>query len=263
MLPRRDCLRFLGLGMAARGLFGGASFTTTVADRVERYCAAPGPRPTGIKATRHGIWVVDGETAKAYLLHFGGAVNEEMEIKAPHPTAIEVDEVGLWIAVEGGKKLIRIELETGEKTREFDLPGGGPPKWRLPGGGAVEIGIHGFGWHNGELFAACPAMATIYVVKSRDGSILRSLAAPGLRPQGLAWDRDGHLWCAEADSRSFFKMDPANGKIVKQHMLPFSSPEVNGEVIVPHGMTIWQRMIYFCSPETGEIYRTPLISRTQ
>jgi hypothetical protein len=121
--------------------------------------------------------------------------------------------------------------------------------------------VQGFAWIRGELYCATPATAKITVVKGQDGSVLRELAAPGIRPQGCVIAPDGFLWCTDANSRSFFKMDTAGGKVIKQHMLPFDGPEKDGKIITPHGLTIWQRMLYFCSPHTSEIYRTPLVNR--
>jgi sugar lactone lactonase YvrE len=99
---------------------------------------------------------------------------------------------------------------------------------------------------------------TIYVVNPEDGAVLRSFPAPGVRPHGIGWDPDGALWCAESIYRSFFKMDAATGRILRQATLPPTEPQVDGIVLVPHGMTIWQRQIWFSVAETGEVYHTPL-----
>jgi hypothetical protein len=271
MLDRRDCLRLIAAGLPAWRLLGGPSFPTTVADRVDRRWEAPYPRPTGIKATRDGIWLIDGETAKAYLMGFNGQIKVEIETGTQRPTAIETDEVGLWIAGDQGRKMIRIDFgkdeagktnyETSSQQAEFGSPGVGPAKWGAPGEYLEETGVQGVAWIRGELFLAVPPAAKIFVVKAQTGSVVREIPAPGVRPQGLVFDPDGDLWCADANSRSFFKLDTATGNVIKQHMLPFDQPQVNGKVINPHGLTIWQRMLYFCSPETGEIYRTPLVNR--
>jgi streptogramin lyase len=103
-----------------------------------------------------------------------------------------------------------------------------------------------------------PPSATIYALKPESGQVLRSFAAPGVRPHGIGWDPDGSLWCAESNYRSFFKMSPKTGAILKQILLPATSPEKDGMVLVPHGMTIWEKQIWFCVAETGEVYRFPL-----
>jgi len=275
MLHRRECVRLLAAGLPAAALLGGPSFPTTVADRVDRRYEAPMPRPLGLKATREGIWVIDGETSIAYLMRYQGSgeIKVEIETGIERPTAIEADEVGLWIAGEDGRKMFRIDFgrdeedekkidyEKSHQTAEFDTPGAGPVKWGRPGEYPHDIGAQGIAWIRGELYLAVPPAGKIFVVKAQDGSVSREIDAPGIRPQGLVFDARRMLWCADGNSRSFFKLDPASGKIIKQHMLPFGEPEVDGKVVVPHGITIWQRMIYFCSPPTGEIYRTPLVSR--
>jgi len=105
---------------------------------------------------------------------------------------------------------------------------------------------------------AVPPAVAIYVVNPANGAVLRSFPAPGVRPHGLGWDPDGSLWCTESIYRSFFKMNPKTGEILKQMILPANAPEVDGLVQVPHGMTIWDRQIWFCVAETGEVYKTPL-----
>ena len=258
-------------GCPAWRLFGGPGFPTTVADRVDRRWQTPQPCPAGIKATRDGIWLVDRETAKAYLMSFDGQIKVEIETGTQRPAAIETDEAGLWIAGEDGRKMIRIVFGIGEsggtdyarssRQTEFDVPGAGPVKWGAPGEYPETIGVRGLAWIRGELFLAVPPAAKIFVVTAQTGTVAREIPAPGVRPQGLVFDADGGLWCTDANSRSFFKLDAATGNVIKQHMLPFDQPQVNGKVITPQGLTIWQRMLYFCSPETGEIYRTPLINR--
>lgn len=273
MVDRRACLRYLAGAVPAVRLLAGDLFPSTVADRVDRRYETPGPRPTGLKATRDGLWILDQATASAYLVHFAtGQVKIEIETGTTRPTAIETDEVGMWIAADDGRKMVRLDFVEDEDGKvkkdevvhkgEFGVPGAGSVKWPYSGGPADPIGAQGLAWRRGELYVAVPPAAAIHVLK-QDGTVLRTLPAPGVRPQGLAWDPDGNLWCADGFSRSFFKLDPATGKIIKQHFLPFAKPEVNGKVVIPQGLTIWQRMIYFCSRETGELYRTPLVNRME
>ena len=53
-------------------------------------------------------------------------------------------------------------------------------------------------------------------------------------------------------------MDPASGKILMQLMLPAEDPMRDGVVLQPHGMTVWNREIWFSVAETGEVYRVAL-----
>lgn len=262
MVRRRDCLRLLAAGLPGPFLRGAASFPTTVADRVDRRYKTTGARPNGLQATRDGIWILDAETGVASLVHYlTGEADKEIPTPAVYGSGITFDGLSIWVSSANNRKLIRVDVETGEVQTEYEVPGAGPVKWRAAPDEPAEIGGCGIEWRSGELFVSVPPAAAVQVIKAQDGSLLRSLPAPGIRPHGLGWDPDGSLWCTDCNSRSFFKMDPASGKILKQHMLPFASPEVGGKVVVPHGMSIWQRMIYFCSPDTGELYRTPLINR--
>lgn len=251
---------------------GGAIFPTTVADRVDRRWDAPCARPTGIKATREGIWLVDRETAKVFLMGYTGTIKAEIPTETTHPTAIETDQIGIWVAGEEGQRLIRIEFLDEEnkvdytrplRKADFEAPGIGVVKYGAPGEYMRPTGVQGLAWVRGELYATSPADALIYVIKGQDGSVVRSMPAPGSCPQGLVFEPDGTLWCADGNSRSFFKLDAASGVVIKQHMLPVAQPEVEGKLVVPHGLTYWQRMLYFCSTHTGEIYRTPLVNRLQ
>ncbi len=262
MLDRRDWFRVIGLGVPGWSLFGAMSFPTTVADRVDLLYKTPGPHPNGLQATRDGLWILDQQNNKVYLVGLtSGRVEHEIQTAADRGSGITHDGSSLWVASTYNRKLLKIDPESGQTLAEFDSPGSGIVKWGTPSPKAVATGGHGLEWRRGELFLAVPPAASIYVLKAQDGSVARKFPAPGIRPHGLGWDPDGTLWCADSNYRSFFKLDPESGKVIKQHMLPFAGPEVNGKVIVPHGMTIWQRMIYFCSAETAEVYRTPLVNR--
>ncbi|MCW5977449.1 MAG: hypothetical protein KIT09_05200 [Bryobacteraceae bacterium] len=263
MLSRRDWLKLSGLGLPASALVAAVDFPTTVADSVQRLYKTPGPHPNGLQATREGLWILDQETNKASLVEIdSGRLVREIDTPADRGSGITFDGQSLWIASTYNRKLIRVDPATGELQAEFESPGSGVVKWGNPSPNAVSTGGHGLEWRRGELFLAVPPAAKIFVLNSRNASVARFLPAPGIRPHGLGWDPDGSLWCAESNYRAFFKLDAASGKVIKQHLLPFVAPEVEGKVVVPHGLTVWQRFLYFCVAETGEVYRTPLVSRT-
>jgi sugar lactone lactonase YvrE len=261
-MRRREYLKLIGLSLPAWPLLGAASFPTTVADRVDRLFRTPGPRPNGLQATREGLWILDEQTNRASLVEYGsGRIKHELETPAERGSGITFDGLSLWIASTHNRKLIKIDAETGELQAEFDTPGSGVLKWGELNPNAVATGADGVEWRRGDIFLAVPPAARIFIVKPRDGSAVRSIPSPGIRPHGLGWDPDGSLWCADSGCRAFYKLEAASGKVIKQHLLPFAKPEVNGKVLVPHGMSIWRRYIYFCVAETAEVYRTPLVSR--
>ncbi len=266
MLNRRKWLKMAALalpaypaGMAAAGAQAAASFPTTVAPSVERAFRSPGKNPNGLQATRDGLWVLDQGTNRVALVRYeDGRVIREFATETDRGSGITHDGSALWIASTYNRLLVKLDAETGKTLKQFPSPGAGLVKWGPRSQHPRETGAHGLEWRRGELWVANPPSVSIFVVNPEDGSVLRSFPAPGVRPHGIGWDPDGALWCAESIYRSFFKMDPKSGRILKQLMLPPTAPEADGVVLVPHGMSIWNRQIWFSVAETGEVYRLPL-----
>ena len=254
---RRDLLKLSGLALSWRA--AGATFSTVVAERVERAFATPGKAPNGLQATREGLWVVDQGTNHVALVRWSdGGVLRELATGTDRPSGITFDGEALWVASTYNRLLVRVDARTGKTLKELPTPGAGVVKWVKRGPNSVATGAHGLEWRQGELWVAVPPSATICALNPEDGRVLRSFPAPGVRPHGIGWDPDGSLWCAESIYRSFFKMDPRSGRILRQLMLPFTEPQVEGMVVVPHGATVWDGRIWFCVAETGEVYRLPL-----
>jgi streptogramin lyase len=246
MLTRRS---FLQAAVAA-------SFPTTIAAKVERAFKTPGPNPNGLQATKDGLWVLDQGTNRVALQSFAdGKVLREFPTATDRGSGITFDGEALWIASTYNRLLVRVDPRTGKTLKELPSPGAGVVKWGPRSAHPQPTGAHGLEWRNGELWVANPPSVTIYVVNPQDGSVKRSFPAPGVRPHGIGWDPDGSLWCAESIYRAFFKMSADNGRIVRQIMLPPTEPQADGLVLVPHGMSIWDRQIWFSVAETGEVYR--------
>lgn len=242
-----------------RSAAGAIQFPTTVAARVVRAFSTPGRQPNGLQATRAGLWVLDQGTNRVALLAFGdGRVIREFATETDRGSGITFDGEALWIASTYDRKLVRVDANTGKTLKQLDTPGAGVVKWGPRSGPGRPTGAHGLEWSRGQLWVAVPPSAAIYAVNPEDGSVIRSFPAPGVRPHGIAWDPDGSLWCAESIYRSFFKMDPKDGRVLKQAMLPFTTPEVDGLVVVPHGMSIWDGQFWFSVAETGEVYKLPV-----
>ena len=245
---RRDFLQ-LAAGVAA-------TFPTAVTDKVERMFATPGKQPNGLQAEPEGLWVLDQGNNHAALLDWrDGKPLRDFETETDRGSGITWDGEALWIASTYNRLLVRVDPQTGKALKKFDSPGSGVVKWGPRGAHPQPTGAHGLEWRKGELWAAVPPSATIYVVNPENGSVKRSFPAPGVRPHGIGWDADGSLWCTESIYRSFFKMSPENGRILRQLTLPPTQPEVGGIVQVPHGMTVWKGHIWFSVAETGEVYR--------
>ncbi|MCI0420976.1 MAG: hypothetical protein L0387_35510 [Acidobacteria bacterium] len=265
VMNRRALLRAVLLSLPA--LYGKApfsqaastkasSFVTIVIPAVERLFSTPGPQPNGLQATRDGLWILDQQTNRASLVDYkNGKVIREFLTESDRGSGITFDGSALWIASTYNRLLLKVDAQTGKTLKQFDSPGSGVVKWGTRGPNPTPTGAHGLEYRRGELWVAVPPAATIYVLNPENGNVLRSFPAPGVRPHGLGWDPDGALWCAESNYRSFFKMSPQTGKIEKQILLPATGPEVKGSIVVPHGLTVWDKHLWFCVAETAEVYR--------
>ena len=252
-------LALAGIPVRAAGAAAELRFPTIVAPRADRAFGTPGHNPNGLQATREGLWILDQGTNRVALVRYAdGGIIREFATQTDRGSGITFDGASLWIASTYNRLLVKVDARTGKTLKEFPTPGAGVVKWGPRSAHPHPTGAHGMEWSRGQLWVAVPPAAMIYVVNPEDGSVVRSFPAPGVRPHGIGWDPDGSLWCTESIYRSFFKMDPKTGKILRQVMLPPTSPEVDGLVVVPHGMSVWQGQFWFSVAETGEIYRVPL-----
>jgi len=259
MLDRRELIRTLGLGIVSfqpPKTTAEVSFPTTIVSEVERAFRAPGSQPNGLQATGEGLWILDQGTNRVALLRYqDGRVIRQFDTETDRGSGITFDGSALWIASTYNRLLVKVDSQSGKTLQKLPSPGSGVVKWGPRSDHPTPTGAHGMEFLRGELWVAVPPSATIYVMNPKDAGILRSFPAPGVRPHGIGWDPDGSLWCAESNYRSFFKMSPQTGQILKQLLLPPASPEVDGLVVAPHGTTVWEKQIWFCVAETGEVYR--------
>ncbi|HWB95500.1 MAG TPA: hypothetical protein VG672_02330 [Bryobacteraceae bacterium] len=261
---RRDCLKLAGLALPAlpaRPAAGAATFPTTIAPSATLAFRTPGKNPNGLQATSEGLWVLDQGTNRVALLRYSdGGVIREFATETDRGSGITFDGSALWIASTYNSRLVKLDAQTGKTIKEYRCPGSGVVKWGPRGAHPHPTGAHGMEWKYRQLWVAVPPAATIYVIDPEGGGVIRSFPAPGVRPHGIGWDADGSLWCTESIHRSFFKLDPKTGQILRQVMLPLTAPEVDGLVIEPHGMSIWEGKFWFSCAETGEVYNLPIPS---
>jgi len=235
------------------------SFLATIASDMKRAFGTPGPQPNGLQATSDGLWVLDQGTNRVALMDYrDGKVIREFATQADRGSGITFDGSALWIASTYNRLIMKVDAQDGKTLKQFPSPGSGVVKWGPRSEHPSSTGAHGLEFSRNELWVAVPPSAAIYVMNPENGKVVRSFPAPGIRPHGIGWDPDGALWCTESNYRSFFKMSRQSGKILKQVFLPPTQPEVNGIVVVPHGMTIRDNQIWFCVAETAEIYRFPI-----
>ena len=259
-MERRDFLKLATLPcLPVRAAAAVASFPTQIVTRVTRAFSTPGAAPNGLQATSDGLWVLDQATNRAALVHFDdGHVNRQFDTETDRGTGITFDGEAVWIASTYNRLLVRVDAQNGRTLKKMPSPGSGLVKWGLRSAHAEPTGAHGLEWRRGELWVAVPPAVRVFLLDPNDGRDRRSFPAPGVRPHGIGWDPDGSLWVTESIYRSFFKMDPASGKILMQLMLPAEDPMRDGVVLQPHGMTVWNREIWFSVAETGEVYRVAL-----
>ena len=236
-----------------------ATFPTQVAASVTRAFSTPGAAPNGLQATDDGLWVLDQATNRTALVHFDdGRVIRQFDTETDRGSGITFDGEAVWIASTYNRLLVRVDAQNGHTLKKMPTPGSGLVKWGPRSSHPESTGAHGLEWRRGELWVAVPPAVRVFLLNPDDGAERRSFPAPGVRPHGIGWDPDGSLWVTESIYRSFFKMDPANGRILLQLMLPAEAPMRDGVVLQPHGMTVRNREIWFSVAETGEVYRVPL-----
>jgi len=57
----------------------------------------------------------------------------------------------------------------------------------------------------------------------KPGDIVLQFSSPGPSPAGLAWD-GSHLWVADDDTDTFYKLDPSDGRVLSSCASPGSEP---------------------------------------
>ncbi len=194
----------------------------------------PGPQPNGLQATNDGVWVIDQEDLKVYLLDWSdGRVLREFPTTTNHSSGITFDGRHLWVA----STFPPIEL--------FQYSLDGHELRRLPTPGANErSGAHGLEWIDGTLWVTVPPSATTYQLDPADGRILKEFPAPGSRPHGLAWD-GRHLWVAETGKRTItaYTLDGVLQRVLELQPGPAEGPD-------PHGLTYYRGELWYCDAAT-------------
>ena len=184
----------------------------------------PGPQPNGLQATPEGVWVIDQDDLKVYLLDWStGKTLREFPTVTNHSSGITFDGEHLWVA----STFPPIEL--------FQYSVDGRELRRLPTPGANErSGAHGLEWIDDRLWVTVPPSATTYQLDPADGRVLKQFPAPGNRPHGLAWDGH-HLWISETGKRTItaYTLDGAPQRVLELEPGPAEGPD-------PHGLTFYK-----------------------
>ena len=266
MIERRQ---FLALLAAAPAL---GKIPVREAGRVETVFKSPGPYPNGLQATDEGLWIIDGEDARAHLVSYSdGAVLLGFDTEAVHPSGITFDGEAIWVASTYSREIIRADASSGKTIEKYFTPGAGviyrmpsdPPGRQSPLAPAspppsatsapVEprsaTGAHGLEWREGKLWAAVPPSRMIYRIDPESWMVEQRFPSAGNRPHGIGWE-GGDLWCTDTNLNAFFKHDPGSGEIIEKIQLADDDP-------LPHGMTIRDGVLWYCD-DVGIVCRLKL-----
>ena len=280
-MKRRDFLALAAVAPAVRAapVLDLGKIPTRRVGKVETVFKSPGPKPNGLQATQDGLWIMDqGDGNRVYLVSYAeGKVLREFATEADRASGITFDGEALWLASTYSRELIRADARTGKTIRKYFTPGAGviyrmtgdspgrssPLVARQPGSGpapkpgraqpsqvggfqqgqvlggrATGTGAHGLEWRDGKLWVTVPPSRMIYRLDPKEWIVEQQFPTAGNRPHGIGWEGKW-LWCADSNLNAFFKHDPATGEIVEKIQLAGGDP-------LPHGMTIWQGMMWYC-----------------
>src|SRR5262249_13947596 len=99
-------------------------------------------------------------------------------------------------------------------------------------------GANGLEWKDGKLWIAVAPARQIFCVDPKTWIVERRFNTAGNRAHGLGWE-GRWLWNADSNLNAFFKHDPMTGDITEKIQLDDKDP-------LPHGMTIWQGVMWYC-----------------
>jgi streptogramin lyase len=244
--------------------------------KVETVFKSPGPHPNGLQAAKDGLWIMDQGDNRAYLVRYeDGKVLRSLTTEADRASGITFDGEAIWLASTYNREIIRSDATTGKTIEKHFTPGAGiiyrmagdppqrssplaPPPVR-PAQGAQPAraesaqnpgtGAHGLEWRDGKLWVAVPPSRTIYRIDPKTWIVEHKFPTAANRPHGIGWEGKW-LWCTDSNLNAFFKHDPVTGEIVEKIQLADSDP-------LPHGMTIWQGMLWYCD-DVGIVCRLKL-----
>jgi hypothetical protein len=264
------------------------SIHTRKVGKVEIVFKSPGPQPNGLQATKDGLWIIDqGAGNKAYLVSYDdGKVLRSFETETDKSSGITFDGEALWIGSTYSREIVRTDATTGKALERHFTPGAGviykmlgdPPARSSPlakerqrpagakkasgqqvvggfqqgqimGGAAPGTGAHGQEWRDGKLWFAVPPSREIYRIDPKTWVVETKFSTAGNRPHGIGWEGK-YLWAADSNLNAFFKHDPETGQMLEKVQLADSDP-------LPHGMTIWQGMMWYCD-DVGIVCRLKL-----
>ena len=207
---------------------------------------APCRMPNGLQASADGLWMIDQIDDDVYLVDQTGKVLKRVMTECGTSSGLTYGGGALWPALNGGPRgraerpgdrygswLLKVSPKTGKTLAAFELPG--------------EGGVHGLEWVRGRIWVTRPGIKQITLVDPRDFSTLRIVQVPLKRLHGLDWEAGG-LWAAHTADRVIVKYNVNTGWQMDKIDVPEAHP-------APHGLTLWQGVLWYCDADTGAVCR--------
>jgi sugar lactone lactonase YvrE len=237
-MKRRDFIAGgLGAGLAAAQPPQAPVRTAKVA----KLFKAPDIHPNALEATADGLWIGDQVSERVFRVDWKtGKVLQEFQTEAHNTSGLAVGAGCLWISCNGGVSNRRPARPSDKPTGEVwqgDLKTGKTIKYHsLPWGD----GIHGitFVEETQTLWMVALRLGVLVEVDPKDFRVTRMVAAKGLRPHGLDWEK-GAIWCLYAGDRMAQKLDARSGRVLDTIKISNDDPD-------PHGMCIHSGGMYYC-----------------
>ncbi len=196
---------------------------------------SPVAEPMGMTVQEGSLWISDMATRKVYEFRLGDRkVAREIPVPGLMPSGIAVHKGLLVIADRQADRMARRRL-TDELPGVESLPY--YEKWAW---GMVSDGK--------SLWVVDAMQKKIHQVDPDDGTTIRSFAAPGAGPTGIAWD-GMHLWVADHASNTLFRVDPETGWVVSS--LPSPGP-------YPSALVYFDSTLWVADYQTRRLYRIKL-----
>ncbi|HET7876495.1 MAG TPA: hypothetical protein VFN71_13325 [Methylomirabilota bacterium] len=168
----------------------------------------PGARPHGLLVDRTGlVWYTGHGNGTIGRLDPGSGKVTEFKAPSggdPHTLVIDDAQQTIWFTVNGGNRIGRLDIKSGTIS-EFKVSG-------RPYGLALDK--QGYVWfceiYGGNLGRLDP----------RTGKTTELEIAPDAQPRRIAAAPDGTLWVTLYGKGKLLHVDPAAGRILKEHTMP-------------------------------------------
>ena len=202
---------------------------------VETYSAPGGDVPVGLTFDGTYLWHSDFGTDTIYKIDPHTSVPPNLNVvdsfPSPRsdPAGLAWDGQYLWCAILQSGPIIQIDPSTGREIDRITTPGSRP---------------FSLTYLNGYLYIGDDGTDTIYKMHLDSRVVVRAFPSPGSYPSGLANDGLNHLWNADWDTDTIYKIEVEVGGDV-----PWLSEEPIGGMVDAYSST--PVVVTFDAGETG------------